>query len=82
MNEESQGAQVALATAVRNAATSQCIFLPWSGCELAFRDGALYRVTPNTSQYDRQYGAPLLRVEELIGMADDEIWQRVMGANG
>jgi hypothetical protein len=68
-----------LATAVRNAATTQCIFSPWPGCELAFRDGALYQMVPGTSQYQRQYVAPLLRIEELIGMSDDEIWAKIMG---
>lgn len=68
-----------LATAVRNAATGQCIFTPIDGLELAFRDGQLCRVSPSTSQYDRYHTPIGLRVEELSGMSDDEIWKRVMG---
>jgi hypothetical protein len=70
-----------LATAVRNAATTQCVFTPWPGCELAFRDGTLYQMVPGTSQYQRHYTTPLLRIEELIGMSDDEIWAKVMGGH-
>ena len=69
-----------LATAVRNAATGQCIFTPLDNLELAFRDGQLCRVSPSTSQYERQHTSVGLRVEELPGMSDDEIWKRVMGA--
>jgi hypothetical protein len=69
-----------LATAVRNAATGQCIFTPLDNFELAYRDGQLCRVSPNSSQYERQHMPMGLRVEELPGMSDDEIWLRVMGA--
>lgn len=68
-----------LATAVRNAATGQCIFTPLDGLELVFRDGQLCRVSPNSSQFERQHMPIGLRVEELPGMSDDEIWKRVMG---
>lgn len=68
-----------LATAVRNAATGQCIFTPLDGLELAFRDGQLCRVSPSTSQYERYHTPIALRVEELPGLSDDEIWKRVMG---
>jgi hypothetical protein len=68
-----------LATAVRNAATSQTIFVAWDNFELCYRDGQLCRVTPNTSQYDRYFTPVGLRVEELPGMSDEEIWKRVMG---
>jgi hypothetical protein len=70
-----------LATAVRNACTHQCVFTPWPGLEFAFRDGALHQVTANAAYDRRAYGPALLRVEELIGMDDDEIWVRVMGAS-
>lgn len=68
-----------LATAVRNAATTQCVFVPWEGLELAYRDGQLHKITPNTSQYERGYIPLNLRAEELPGMSDNAIWKRVMG---
>jgi len=70
--------RMALATAVRNAATHQCIFTV-DGSEYAYIDGALYRVTPGTSQFQRGYAPVSLRVEELFGMSDEDIWVRVMG---
>jgi hypothetical protein len=71
--------RMALATAIRNAATHQCIFTVWDGFEMAFVDGALHRVTPNASQFQRGYAPIPLRVEELFVMSDDDIWARVMG---
>ncbi len=67
------------ATAVRNASTHQCIFTPITGLEFAYQGGALYRVTPGTSHFQRGYTEACLRVEELPGMSDDELWRRVMG---
>lgn len=67
------------ATTVRNASTHQCIFTPMSGLEFAYQDGTLYRVTANASSFQRGYTEALLRVEELPGMSDEEIWKRVMG---
>ena len=68
-----------LATAVRNAATGQCIFTPIDGLDLAYRNGVLCKVA-QVSSLQEPLCAPLpLRVEELAGMSDDEIWQRVIG---
>jgi hypothetical protein len=69
----------ALATAVRNMATSQCIFMPYDGLDLAYRDGALCKVVQLSSLHEPQCALLPLRVEELPGMSDDEIWQRVIG---
>ncbi len=75
MNKE----KLALATAVRNMATSQCIFTPIDGLDLAYRDGTLCKVVQFSSLHE-PYCAPLsLRIEELPGMSDDEIWKRVVG---
>ena len=71
--------QSKLATAVRNSATHQCVFTPWDGFDLAYRDGVLHKVSALSSQYDRQHMPVALRVEELPGMSDEEIWVRVMG---
>jgi hypothetical protein len=80
VNVKTSEQQSLLAMMVRNAATHQCIFSPWTGLEFAYRDGALYRMTLNTSQFERApISAALLRVEELVSMADNDIWARVMG---
>lgn len=71
--------QRTLATHVRTHMAGQgVVFSPWFGLDLSYRDGTLYRTTPNVPTHQRSY-TPLATIDELHDATDEEIWQKVMG---
>jgi hypothetical protein len=75
MNEQ----QRQLVGIVRNhAASSGVVFTPWYGLDLIYKDGMLYKVTPNVPSFHRTY-TPVMSLQDIMQSTDQQIWETIMG---